>query len=372
MQLRKLDTNRAADVRQFVDFPFQLYQDCPQWVPSLVSGVKLALNRGKHPFYRHSDADFFVVEEGDKTLGRIAVLANSRYNEYHGSKTAFLYYFDTVEDVRVSNLLLDAACAWAQDRGMDTILGPKGLMRADPAGILIEGFEHRAALSASYNYAYYPRLIEAAGFEKELDYSSGYLAGDYKLPERFYTIAEKVKARSGFWIKSFRNKRELGDWIPRIQRVNNEAFVHVWGYCPMDELETEMVAKQLLAIGDPQLIKLVMKDDEVAGFILTFPDVSAALQRIKGRLFPFGWIDVLRELKTTRWMLVNGVGLLPKYQGLGANAVLYTEMVKTLETRPVELCDVAYVAETNQKSMRDMEALGVKWYKRYRVYRKSL
>ncbi len=372
MQLRSLDTNRASDVEQFIEFPFGLYRECPQWVPAMVSGTRLVLDRRRHPFYRHSEGDFFVVEEGGKRLGQIAVLANHRYNDFHATKTAFFYYFDTVDDGEVARLLLDAAADWARARGMDTLLGPKGFMRTDSVGILIDGFEHRAAPGASYNYPYYRRLLEACGFEKEVDYFSGYLTGDYDLPQRFYEVAEKVKERSGFWIKSFKSKAELRAWVPHIQRVNNEAFVNVWGYCPMDDVEIQMASKQLMTIGDPHLIKLVMKGEEVAGFIFVFPDVSAALQKTRGRLFPFGWITLLRALKDTRRIMVNGVGLRPEYQGLGANAVLYTELMHTLRGCHVEACDVAYVAETNLKSMADMAALGVQWYKHYRVYRKAL
>jgi ribosomal protein S18 acetylase RimI-like enzyme len=214
--------------------------------------------------------------------------------------------------------------------------------------------------------------MDALGFEKEIDYLSGYVEGDYDLPARFYQIAERVKERSGFWVKSFDSKRELRRWAPQIQRVNNEAFTEVWGYYPLDDAETRMISQQLLTIADPRMLKLVMKGDEVAGFAFVYPDISAALQDIRGRLWPFGWIKLLREFKRTRRLSANGVGLLPKYQGLGANAVLYTELLKTLKSREFDFCDVAQVAENNQKSLGDMMAGGVRWYKRHRIYRRSI
>jgi ribosomal protein S18 acetylase RimI-like enzyme len=373
IQSRKLRLQDRADAKRFIDFPFELYAHNDQWVPPLVSGVRKTLNRSKHPFYRHSQAEFFVAEdERGQMLGRIAVLANRHYNDYHKSRTAFFCYFDTVDDVHVAQRLFEAADAWARDHDLDTLIGPKGFLRSDGMGILIEGFEHRAAPGIPYNYAYYQELMDALGFEKEIDYLSGYVEGDYDLPARFYQIAERVKERSGFWVKSFDSKRELRRWAPQIQRVNNEAFTEVWGYYPLDDAETRMISQQLLTIADPRMLKLVMKGDEVAGFAFVYPDISAALQDIRGRLWPFGWIKLLREFKRTRRLSANGVGLLPKYQGLGANAVLYTELLKTLKSREFDFCDVAQVAENNQKSLGDMMAGGVRWYKRHRIYRRSI
>lgn len=373
IQIIQLSADDRADVRRFIDFPLDLYARCPQWVPSLASSVRMALNRDKHPFYRHSQAEFFVAENGTgELLGRIAVLANRHYNDYHESRVAFFCYFDTVDDVHVAKRLFSAAQAWAEKHGLDTLIGPKGFLRSEGMGVLIEGFEHCAVPGMPYNYAYYPELLDALDFEKEIDYLSGYVEGDYDLPERFYRIAERVKERRGFWVKSFASKRELRQWAPKIQRVNNEAFTEVWGYYPLDDAETQMISQQLLTIADPQMLKLVMKDDEVAGFAFVYPDVSAALRETEGRLWPLGWVRLLREFNQTRRLSANGVGLLPKYQGLGANAVLYTELLKTLKSREFDFCDVAQVAENNRKSLGDMMAGGVTWYKRHRIYRRPI
>ena len=151
MQVRKIDTTRRKDVRQFIRFPFDLYKHCPQWVPPLVPGMKAVLDRDRYPLYRHLDADFFVVQEGKQTLGRIAVLDNRLYNDYHQAKTAFFTYFDVVEDVEVSNALLGAAFDWARARGLQDMLGPKGFSRFDAHGLLVDGFEHRPSVGLPYN-----------------------------------------------------------------------------------------------------------------------------------------------------------------------------------------------------------------------------
>jgi hypothetical protein len=372
MQIRKIDTSRASDARQFIDFPFDLYRNCPQWVPPMVSDVRLALNRADHPFYRHSRADFFVAEHRGETLGRVAVIDNQRYNHHHGRRTAFFYYFEVVEDLEVASALFDAAFDWARARGLGSMIGPRGLLRADGHGLLVDGFERRPAMGIPYNYPYHATFLRDIGFEKEIDFLSAHLSGDYDLPRRFYDIAEKVKRRRGYRVQSFTSKRELRRWVPDVQRVNNEAFTDVWGYYPIDEAEARAIADRFLAAADPRLIKLVMKNDQVVGFVIGYPDVSAGIQRARGRLWPLGWLHILLESKRTNWVNFNGVGLLPEHQGVGANAVLYTELAESVFEFNFDHADLVQVAENNIESMGEVNAVGGEWYKRHRIYRRKL
>jgi hypothetical protein len=373
MHIRKLDTARRKDVKQFIRFPFELYKDCPQWVPPIIGGMKTVLDRTKHPFYKHSQADFFVVEEGGRTLGRIAVMDHRLYNEYHGSKTAFFYYLDVVEDADVANLLFEAAFDWARQRGLQEMMGPKGLSRFDAHGLLVDGFEWRPALGVPYNHPYYEALVQAVGFEKEIDYFSGYLTADYELPERIIAIAEKVKKRRGFWIKTFRDKKEMRDFLPQAHKIYMEAFKEVPGYYPVPLEELSMTIDQIIFVAEPNMIKLVMKGDEAIGFVISYPDISAALQRCGGRLWPLGWYHLMRERKRTKWVTCNGVGLLPEYQGMGANTLLYVELGKTLKDyQRFEYGDYVQVADVNLKSMGDATVMGFPLYKTHRVYRRTL
>jgi hypothetical protein len=372
MRVRMLDTSRRRDVHQFINFPFELYRDSSEWVPPIQSEMTLVLNRNKHPFYQHSDADFFVAESEGQTLGRIAVLENRTCNAHQEEKRAFFYYFDTVEDLDVSRALFATAFDWARAREMNYVLGPKGFLQGDGMGMLVEGFQHRPALGIPYNYAYYNMLAVDSGFEKVTDYLSGYLHGDHELPGRFYDIAERVKERRGFWIKSFTNKREMRRWIHRVGKLYNETFVDNWEYCPLTQEEMDIVAERLLSISVPQLMKLVMKGDVIVGFVFAFPDISAAIQKTKGRLWPLGWIRLLREFKRTHWVNLNGMGLIAEHRGVGANAVLYTELAKSVKDFGFDHADVVQVEEQNTKSLAEMAAIGVEWYKRHRIYGREL
>jgi hypothetical protein len=373
VHLQQIDLDRAGDVQRFIRFPFDLYRTCPLWVPPLVPDMRLALNPQKHPFYLHSAAAYFIIRNGKETLGRIGVLDNHYYNQYQKSRMAFFTFFDVVNDTQAARELFAAADDWARRRKLDEISGPRGLLASDAEGLLVEGFEHRPALGIAYNYPYYEKLVLENRYVKFSDNCSGYLPGNHQLEPRLYQIAERVKERRGFWIRSFTTKKEMVDIVPHAVGVINEAF-STFGkdHYPVPSEEVELASKTIVDVADPRLVKLVMKEQEIVGFIFSYHDISAALQKTHGRIWPFGWFLLLTEAKRTRWVNINGLGLLPKYQGLGANAVLYTALADTLHPFGFEHADVVAVEETNFRSRSDMETMGVKWYKRHRYYTKQI
>lgn len=224
MVIHQVDLDSRRDVERFVQFPYRLYRDCPQWVPPLLSSAYAALDRRRHPFYAHSVAAFFLALDGDEVVGRIAALEHRNFNRYHDTNVAFFGFFEAVDDSQVSAALFDAAFAWARRRGLDTMMGPHGLLGNEGNSILVEGFEHRPALGVPYNRPYYHRLITEAGFEKETDFLSAQLDAGYHLPERVTEIAERVRARRGFEVKSFGSLAELRSWIPRFLEAHRRAF----------------------------------------------------------------------------------------------------------------------------------------------------
>ena len=157
-----------------------------------------------------------------------------------------------------------------------------------------------------------------------------------------------------------------------MRKIFNEAFIEVWGYTPMTSEEMDLSASRILAIANPKLMKLVLKGDEVIGFVLSYPDISEAIQKTRGRMWPLGWIRLLREFKRTEWLNLNGVGLLPDHQGVGANVVMYTELYRSITAFQFTHADFVQVAETNIKNLGDATALGVEWYKRHRSYRRAV
>ena len=372
MEIIKIDLRNKQHIRDFIQFPFSLYKDIPNWVPPMVNDQKLCLNRNKHPFYKHSKADFFLAKDGNQVVGRIAAIDNQRYKEFTQENIGFFYFFEVINDVGVAKSLFETVISWSLDRGLDKIIGPKGLAQGDGLGMLVEGFDFKPAIGIPYNPAYYNDFMLDSGFTKHLDYHSGYLTSDMEIPDRIINLAERVKDRRGYHVMEFKSKDEMRLWIPKIREVYNQAFSDVPAFVPITEDEVQLIAKRILSIADPRLIKLIFKKEELIGFLFSYHNISKGIQKARGRLFPLGWMHIMRAFKTTRRMDINGIGLLPNHQGLGATAVLYLELEKSIRAFPFEYGDVVQIAETNQKSFGEMDNLGVKWHKKHRIYSKIL
>ncbi len=372
MRIIEVTSHDRQQVDRFIHFPFSLYRGCPQWVPPLLSEARSLLDPRKHPFYQHSRAAFFLVESEGQTLGRLAVMENRNHNAFRQARIAFFGFFEVIEDRQASAALFEAAFAWARQSGLNRIIGPRGLIGTDGGGILVEGFQHRPALGMPYNYPYYDSLIREAGFEKDTDHLSGYLPGEHALPERLVRIAERVRQRRGYTVKSFTSKQEMRQWAPRVVAVHREAFANTHTFYPPTQAEMDSIINTLIDIADPRLIKLLLKGDQVIGFLFAYPDISGGLQKASGRLWPWGWYHLLTERRRPDWVNVNGVGLHPDHQGLGGNTVLYVELRKSLSEMGFKHIEVVQVNETNFTSRSDMEAIGVHWYKRHRSYKRDL
>lgn len=372
--VRQIDSSAKADVEQFLRFPFDLYRGHPLWVPPLLMDARVQLDRGKHPFYEHSDADFFLAKDGDRALGRVAVLENKPYNRYHDKRWAQFYLFECAPEIEVAQALFDRAADWARQRDLEVMVGPKGFGALDGYGMLVEGFEHRPAMTMmNYNTEYYPQFMEQLGFEKEVDFVSCELTVDrFKLDERIHRIAERAAKRSGLRVVRFRDKSDLREWAPRIGQAYNQAFVENWEYYPLSDAEITFLTDNLLSVADPKLIKIIAHEDRAVGFLFAFPDVSKGLQRARGRLFPFGIVHLLLDMWRTKEVAINGAGVLPEFQGRGGNALLYSEMEKTIREHNFLRADLTQVAESAVQMRRDLENVGGIPYKNHRVFRLEL
>ena len=373
IKVRMLDTDKRQDVKCWIDLPYRLYRDDPLWVPQMVDEAKSQLNRNKFPYYLHSFADFFVAEKDGEVVGRIAVLENTRYNEMRQERTAFFNLFETIEDFGVAEALFEAALGWCKDRGLNKLVGPKGFMTADGIGMLVEGFDRPPAIGIAYNPPFYGEYMDRLGFGLENDFMSGWVAADHPIDERIFRLADRVRQRYGFEFKKLHNKKELREIAPKVIEAYNASFIDNWEFVPITPEEGKVLTSRLVDIIEPDLPSLVMKDDEVVGFILVYPDISNAIRRTGGRLWPFGWIQLLREFKRTDWINFNGAGVLPEYQGRGVTAMLFAQLVKTLrQNDQFKYAEVVQIAESAENMTREIEHLGIQFDKRHRIFRKDV
>ena len=375
LTIEKVDTVNKTQVKRFVRLPYRLYKDCPQWVPLLDIDAFAYLNRQKHPFHEHSDVDFFLAVRDGQDVGRIATIDNKPFNQYHDTKKANFYFFDCEKDHEAAGALVETAFEWARDRSLNSIVGPKGMGPLDGYGVLVLGHEHRNTMTMlNYNHAYYQELVEAQGFEKEVDFVSCYLpAGNFKIPERVDRIAKRVMERGNLRVKRFTSKKEMLQWANRIGKAYNASFVNNWEYFPLNQREIDFVVDNIMMVADYRLIKVIVHGEDVVGFLFAFPDVSSALQRARGRLHPLSLVNLLLDMKRTKGVAVNGMGILPEHQGRGGNAILYAEMGHTLlNFSQFEHVEMTQVAESAEQMRADLKNLNGVEYKNHRVYRKEI
>jgi hypothetical protein len=372
MHIRQVDTLDRDDVRAFLALPIRLYRNVSVWVPPIATDARRMLDRRRHPFYAHSDAAFFLALRQGRVVGRIAVLDNRNHNAFNRERTAFFSLFECEDDREASVGLFEAAFAWARSRGLDLLYGPKGFTALDGLGLLVQGFEHRPALGIPYNLPYYAGLLEAAGLQGEGDIVSGYLHRNAPFPDRMHRLSEVIQRRRGLHIARFTRRRDLRPLIAQLGDLYNNTLGGTAGNVPLTADEIRTMGRQMLAFADPKLVKVVVKGDELVGFLFAYPDISAAIQRSRGHLLPLGWLDWLVELRRTRWININGAGIVEKYRGLGGTAILFSEMHNSVVEGTYEHAEIVQIGVENESMQREMRDLGIDFHKLHRMYRRGL
>jgi hypothetical protein len=372
MDILAVDGRRPDQVREFIEFPFELYRHTPQWVPPFLFEARRVFDRRRNPFYRHSDAVFFLGRRGGQTVGRLAVLENRNYNAFNRERAAFFCQFECVHDREVAQGLFTSGLAWARSRGLDVIAGPRGFTALDGLGLLVRGFQHRPAFGIPYNLPYYEELLLDVGFEPAGDILSGHLTAEAQFPERIHSIAARAMARRGLRIARYRTRRDLRALAPRLGQLYNDSLGGTPGNVPLAAEEIRSLADQLVRFADPRLIKVVLKRDDPVGFLFAYPDISAALQWSRGRVFPFGWLAMLLETRRTKWVNINGAGMLEGHRGLGGTAILFSEMFKSVREGGFLHADLVQIGAENDRMQRELQNFGVDFYKTHRVYQRGI
>ncbi|HKZ43527.1 MAG TPA: hypothetical protein VJZ78_00650 [Anaerolineales bacterium] len=379
MEVIEVSPSNKNLIREFIDLPFRIYKEIPQWVPAFRFADKARFDKRKNPFYKHSDAAFFLAFDGTQAVGRIAIIDNRLHNEHNNEKTAFFYLFECENNIEAAQLLFDAGSSWAKKRGLDLLSGPKGFTPLDGFGLLVKGFDHRPALGIPYNPPYYVDLIENSGFELIRESVSGYITTTMVFPKRIHELADRIRKRRGLITENFHSRKDLRRFVGGLKDLYNGALAGMEGGTPITQDEADSLASQMLWFANPNLIKIIKKidpdkgEDELVGFLFAYPDISKAVQKTKGKLFPFGWMTMLMELRNTDWININGAGLREDYRGLGGTAILFSEMEKSVRaSSKFKHADIVQIGMENDRMQREMANFGIDFYKNHNLYQKSI
>ncbi len=376
VEIRLVNTDDKKQVKQFIQFHFDLYKGDPNWVPPFRGDVEVMLNKKKHPFYDHSEAEFFTAWKNGKMAGRIAALMNNSYNNYHQLKTANLFLFDSINDQEVATALFDAVAEWARKRGLNELIGPKGFSLFDGYGVLVDGYDERQMMNMSaYNYPYYKNLFETYGFRKCNEFlSMSFKASEFVLPEKVKKVAQIVQKRGTLNVIAYKSRKEFIKNAQTIADLYARSFENNWEYFPMSFKEIQFLIDNVLKMVDPKMVKFITNEtQEIVGFLLTFPDLSLAMQRHNGYLTPALILDLLLEIRRTKKVTLNGFGILEEYRGHGGDALLYSSMSSLLEAFPQFVdAEATQMAESAKEVQLEMIALGLKPKKHHRIYKKEI
>ena len=285
IQIRKIDTGNRKDVSAFIQFQFDLYKNDPNWVPPFRNDVAMMMNRKKHPFYEYGEADFFLAYRAGRIVGRIAALINPHFNDYQKKKVLSFCLFDAIYDPDVTAALFDAAIGWGRERGMNEMIGPKGFSLFDGYGVLVDGFNLRQSMNmSSYNFPYYQTLLEGIGLAKVTDFISvEFNTSTVVVPEKVTRAVDLVRQRGEIKVFTFKNRKDILARAKEIGQLYEKAFTNNWEYFPLTERDLNFLIDNVINFVDPNLVKFIVNDkDELIGFILGFPDISAAMQRHNG------------------------------------------------------------------------------------------
>jgi GNAT superfamily N-acetyltransferase len=363
------------DLRRFIEVPYGLRRNDPQWIPPLRFERRRFLSRSENPYFDHAEAEYFLAERDGRDVGRITAQVDERWDEYQGGRDGIFGFFDCVNDPEVARALVDAAASWLHERGRERLLGPMDFSFNDECGVLIEGFDEPSMILEPWHPPYYRELLEGLDMTKAMDLLMWSLRlGDLKEGNRFHPAihtAAKQSREAGVTLRNML-RDDLEAEVARFVNVFNEAWGSNWGFVPITEAEVAFQAKNLKPVLEENWAMIAEKDGEVVGAALTLPDVKQAFAKMNGRLIPTGWWHFARRKRYIDRVRVFVLGVRPAYQHLGVAAALYERHIELAATIGPRWGHMGWILETNEPMNRAMEGMGGRIVQRYRLFEMPL
>jgi len=351
------------DLKKFVSFPYKLYAGSKYWVPPLRFDEMNNLRKDKNPAFDFCEAKYWLAYKDGKIVGRIAGIINRRYIERWKNKYARFGWIDFIDDESVSKSLLDKVENWAKEKGMEAIQGPLGFTDLDYEGMLIEGFEELGTMATIYNYPYYHVHLEKFGYEKDVDWV------EFEVPEKIDRVANIALKRNNLRVLKVKKSKELLPYAKDMFNVLDIAYRDIFGFVPLTDKQVDLYIKQYFGFIRPDYICMVLdRNDRVVAFGITMPSLSKALQKSNGRLFPFGFIHLLKAMKKNDLIDLYLIGVLPEFQGKGVNAILFSELIKIFAHKNIAKAETNVELENNYKVQAQWKFFEKRQHKRRRCY----
>ena len=383
IKIKRVETKR--ELKQFIQFYYDLYRDNDCAVPYLYSDEMATLRRDKNPSFECCEAEYFLAYKQSpntphptpKIVGRVSAIINRRANERWNRKAVRFGWFDFIDDPEVSAALIKAVEDWGQARGMTEIAGPLGFIDTDREGMLVEGFDQLSTMYINYNFPYYQQHMEQhLAFEKDNDYVECKVKVPEVVPEKFAKLTEMVRKRYGLRVHKFtRHELVQEGYGQKVFDLLNATYKDLYGFSQLSQKQIDKLVNDYIKIADLNLVTAIMDGDQMVGFGITFPSFSRALQKTNdGRFLPFGWWHLLKILKWHKTDTVDLllIGVLPEYRSKGANALIFDDLIRQFQAYGFEWAITGPQMESNEGVLSQWQYLESTIHRRHRCYKKEL
>ena len=363
------------ELKKFISFAYELYKGTPAYVPELQFDELDNLDEDKNPAFKTSEAVFYMAYIDGKPVGRICGLLNREYNRVWDRKCVRFTRFDYIDDIRVSKKLISAVEAWALSKGMDEVQGPMGFTDFDKEGMLVEGFDEPNMFFTIYNHAYYVDHMEKLGYEKTADWIEFKIKAPESLDSRIYSIAERALKNNNLRSIRFKKTRDVTPYKDKIFALLYEGYKHLYGYVPLSQAQIDMIFAQFVTMVRPEFLSLIVdENDEPVCFGVIVPSMSEAARKSGGKLFPFGFVHILKALSSKKCDTLEFllIAVKPELQSRGVNAQLLIEMFEGAKKFGVKYCETGPMLETNNKIHLMWKRFEHRQHHRRRCYIKKL
>lgn len=371
IQIREALTKK--DLSEFIKFPDELYKGNKYRVPPLHSFEIDTLDKKKNPAFDFCEAKYWLAIMDGKIVGRIAGIINNTCNEIWGEKHARFGWIDFIDNYEVSNLLLQTVQDWAKSKGLTGVHGPLGFTDMDLEGSLVEGFEETATQAVLYNYPYYQAHFEKAGYVKDVDWVQYEIKVPANVPEKTLRISTLVQNKYNLKVLTAKRAKDLLPYAKGMFTTLNEAFKGLYGFVPLTEKQIEYYTKQYFSMINPKYVCLVLdRNDEVVGFAVSLLSLSAAFIKAKGKLYPFGFIHILKDLYKNDKIDMLLQGVKPHYQNKGIPAIYNSVMLQAYIDNGIKTAITSHILEKNISGQLMFEEYEIRKHLRRRCYVKEM
>ena len=328
-----------SELTDFVKFPFTLYKDNKYWVPPIISDEIESFDKTKNPAFENAEAYFYLAYKGNEIVGRIAAIINwSEVNDQQKKKVRF-GWFDVIDDIEVTKALLEKVNELGRKNNLEHVEGPMGFSNLDKVGVLTEGFEEIGTMITWYNHPYFADHFEQLGFVKEKEYIESKFPFSNVKTEFFEKANELVKRRYQLTPLNFKTTKEVMPHVDKMFDLFNESYASLSSFVAISDVQKEYFKKKYISFINPEFIKFVEdKDHNIVAFSIVMPSFSEALQKSKGKLFPFGFLHLLKARKQSKDMIFYLIGVHPEYQNKAVTAIIFNEYYHTFREKGVVNC----------------------------------